>query len=102
MAKTAKRKLKCPKCDRTFSIAAHLARHVNSIHASKAKKKVAKKKASKRKVRRVRKAKRAGRPPGIGTRHGLGNMTLEQLTELIGAASAQAQRKIAELKQAIQ
>jgi uncharacterized C2H2 Zn-finger protein len=53
MART--RKFKCPKCDRTFSMAAHLARHMNTLHASKARKKVAKKKvARKRRVKRAR------------------------------------------------
>ncbi|MBU0719584.1 MAG: C2H2-type zinc finger protein [Planctomycetes bacterium] len=34
----AKRKLKCPKCDRTFSMAAHLARHTSAAHATGARK----------------------------------------------------------------
>ena len=34
----SKRKLKCPKCDRRFSMPAHLARHVNAAHGSKTKK----------------------------------------------------------------
>ena len=102
MAKTAQRKIKCPRCDRTFSMPAHLARPLNTTHGSNAKKKVSKKKAGKRQVRRVQKANRAGRPAGITTRHGLRNMTLEQLTELITAASAEAQRRITELREAIQ
>ena len=55
----AKKSLKCPKCERTFSMPAHLARHVNSIHSKKAKKKVAKKKRSKGKAKR-----KVGRPKG--------------------------------------
>ena len=53
---------KCPRCDRTFSMAAHLARHVNSIHRSKAGKPAVtartRKRAAKRSVRRV--ARRTG------------------------------------------
>ena len=55
----AKKSLKCPKCERTFSMPAHLARHVNSIHSKKAKKKVAKKKRSKGKAK-----PKVGRPKG--------------------------------------
>ncbi len=54
----ARKKFKCPKCDRSFSMAAHLARHANTIHASG--------KGRKRKGRpaKKRKAARLGRPPG--------------------------------------
>lgn len=30
-----RKKFKCPKCDRRFSMAAHVGRHLNTIHASK-------------------------------------------------------------------
>ena len=53
----AEGELKCPKCDRTFSMAAHLARHTSTIHATKARKKTGKKKARKRKAKR-----KVGRP----------------------------------------
>ena len=42
----AKGEFKCSKCDRTFSMAAHLARHKNTIHAAKTRKKSAKKSKS--------------------------------------------------------
>ena len=62
MAKVAKGKFKCPRCDRTFSMAAHLARHKNTIHAPKTARKAGKKKARpKKKVRRRRAVKQAGR-----------------------------------------
>ena len=85
----AKTKLKCPKCDRTFGMAAHLARHLSAGHGRKktVKKKVAKKRAGAKRVRR-RKAKAVGRPKGAAARLGLRNMSLEQLTELITAAKA--------------
>ena len=54
-----KKKFKCPKCDRTFSMPAHLARHMNTIHGRKTRKKVVKK-------RRVKAKRRVGRPKGVG------------------------------------
>ncbi|MHC4065769.1 MAG: HTH domain-containing protein [Planctomycetota bacterium] len=56
----AKGKFKCSKCDRTFAMAAHLARHVSTTHAAKGRKKTAKKKARRRKAKR-----RVGRPKGV-------------------------------------
>ena len=76
----AKKKLKCSKCDRTFSLPAHLARHVNTTHGKSTKKKVAKKRRPKAKPKRklgqprvVRKKKvvrpkrkATGRGPSVG------------------------------------
>ncbi len=73
----AKGKFKCSKCDRSFSMAAHLARHKSTIHAAKASRKLGKKKTrrrkakrevgrpkgSKKKVRRAKVARRAARRP---------------------------------------
>ncbi|MCH8967126.1 MAG: hypothetical protein IID43_05570 [Planctomycetes bacterium] len=70
-----KKTLKCPKCDRTFFMPAHLVRHVNAIHENKTGKKAGKKpkapakkkgrKTGKKKVAK-RKAKRGvGRPKGV-------------------------------------
>ena len=53
-----KKKFKCPKCDRTFSMPAHLGRHLNTIHRRKARKKVAKRTGAKAK-------RRVGRPQGV-------------------------------------
>ncbi len=47
----ARRMFKCPKCDRRFSMAAHLARHTSTIHASKSKKGRPAKRKKKRRVR---------------------------------------------------
>ena len=44
----AKAAFKCPKCDRSFSMKAHLARHMNTIHASPKRRKAAAKKRAKR------------------------------------------------------
>ncbi|MFQ5807844.1 MAG: C2H2-type zinc finger protein [Phycisphaerae bacterium] len=59
MAKLKVRPFKCVKCDRTFSMAAHLARHRNTMHAAK-KKKTAKKRRAKHAVRKMR--RRVGGP----------------------------------------
>ena len=97
-----KKKFKCSKCDRSFSMAAHLARHMGTLHASpKARAaKAAKAKAKKRRTTKRRPAKRVGRPTGLVSRLGLRNMTLDQLQELIAAAREQGRRKIGELRAA--
>ena len=89
---------KCPKCDRSFSMAGHLGRHMGATHGTKKRKKVAKK-VRKRSV--SRRKKRAGRPAGVATRMGLRNMTLEQLSQVIDAARAEARRKLAALEESI-
>ena len=50
------KRIKCPKCDRRFSMPAHLARHLGTTHKRKAKKRVAKK--------RTNAKGKAGRPKG--------------------------------------
>ena len=93
----ARGKFRCARCKRTFSMAAHLARHKSTIHASKSKKKA----GAKRKTRRRRTVKRAGRPKGVAARLKLQGLTLEQLGQLIAAARVQARRKMSELKKAL-
>ena len=108
----ARQRFKCSKCDRSFSMAAHLARHMNSTHASPQKKAAAKRKRKAKrpkvakkvkKAKRTKKAKRkaAGRPKGAGARLGLRNMTLEQLINVIAAARAEARRKIIAFQKAM-
>jgi len=60
-------KFKCPKCDRTFSMAPHLGRHMSAIHGAKRRKTKAKKKAVKRAARANlgRAARPTPRQPGI-------------------------------------
>ena len=53
-------RFKCPRCTRSFSMKAHLARHMNTIHASGTRRKVAGGRGRKRKLGR-RGALRAGR-----------------------------------------
>ena len=92
-----RKKHKCPKCDRSFKMAAHLARHAGSAHGAK-KKKVAKK-ARRRPMKRT--AKKLGRPKGSTSRLGLKKMSLERLTELIDAARHEARSRLAEIESAI-
>ena len=99
MAKAVKDAFKCARCGRTFSMAAHLARHKNSVHSRKKTKKAVKR-VSRKKTRRGRKARRMGRPKGIAARMNLKGMSLEQLSQLIDAARVEAQRKLADLQKA--
>jgi len=102
MARAVKGKYKCPKCDRTFSMAGHLGRHMNTIHASKAAKKARKKRASvKRTARRRRAVRRVRRPRQVAARSTLQGMALEELGQLITAARAEARRKMAALRKAL-
>ena len=93
--------LKCTKCGRTFSMAAHLARHMNASHGPAKKKAVAKKKTKKRRAKRkvARKAKvkvRGRRATGA-----LRGMSLEALGRLIANARAEVRRRIAEIEMAM-
>lgn len=87
-------KFQCTKCDRAFSMKAHLARHLATIHASP-QARAAKKRQPKRAGVRA-----PGRPSGVAARVGLRQMTLEQITELMSAARSEAQIRIAELQRA--
>ncbi len=89
---------KCSKCDRSFKMAAHLARHASSAHGAKKKTKVAKKAKRRGKKRTM---KRVGRPKGVGTRFGLKKMSLERLTELIDAARGEARSRLADIEASI-
>jgi uncharacterized C2H2 Zn-finger protein len=87
-----RKKFKCPKCDRKFSMAAHLARHTSTMHGMKSK---TKKASKKRAGRRKKGARRMGPPSGIERKFGVRNMSLDQLGNLIAAARAAARDKIA-------
>ncbi len=88
---------KCSKCDRSFKMAAHLARHASSAHGAKKKRKTKTAKKAKRRGKK-RTMKRAGRPKGAGTRFGLKKMSLEQLTQLIDSARGEARSRLAEIE----
>ncbi len=92
-----KKTFKCKKCDRTFTRPGPYAWHMQSMHGAKKRRTV--KKAKRRTVRR--KKKRAGRPKGVASRLGLGSMSLEELTQVIDAARAEARQKLAALEESI-
>ena len=89
---------KCSKCDRSFKMAAHLARHATSAHGAKKKTKVAKKAKRRGKKRAM---KKGGRPKGAVSRFGLKTMSLERLTELIDAARREARGRLADIEESI-
>ena len=91
-----KKTFKCSKCDRSFKMAGHLARHLSATHGAKKKKKT--KTAKKAKQRGTRTMKRAGRPKGSGSRFGLKAMSLEQLMQLIDSARGEARNRLAEIE----
>lgn len=96
--------LRCPKCDRTFGLPGHLARHLSATHGVKSRR--AKKKKSGRgpgrppgsKNKRVAAAGR-GRPSAMVSRLGLRDMSIDQLADVIDAARDEARRKLATLQE---
>jgi len=91
----------CPRCDRKFAMPRHLARHLSSTHGMK----------KKGKAKLSKNGKRLGRPPGSKStrvsgrkssagKHGLGNMSLEQLGDLISRARDAAQKQLKRLQSA--
>ena len=94
-----KKTFKCSKCDRSFKMAGHLARHLSATHGKKTKKKATAKKAKRRGKKRT--MKKPGRPKGSTSRFGLKAMSLERLTELIDAARGEARSRLAEIEASI-
>jgi len=97
--KPAKGEYVCEECGKTFRMAAHLGRHKSTIHGER---KAPAKRTKKRKKRTTRAGARGrvGRPPNIVTRLGLRDMSLDELREVIDAAKAEAQRRLADLVEA--
>ena|GEM_PF-634988 len=102
----AKKSFKCSKCDRSFSMAAHLARHMNAIHVSAKKKAAAKRKRKAKKAGKAKRVKRgrtakvrapARRKRATG-RKAFRDMTLEQLTRLIASARKETRRRLTTLE----
>lgn len=89
---------RCATCGRTFSMAAHLARHTNAAHGPgrRGKKAAAPKRRKRRKG--ARKVRRARRKAAGGSRSGLGGMALDDLGQLIVDARAELRRRIAEIE----
>ena len=92
-----KKTFKCSKCDRSFKMAGHLARHLSATHGKKTKKKTTTAKKAKRRGKK-RTMKKLGRPKGAASRLGLKSMSLEQLTQLIDAARHEARSRLAEFE----
>ncbi len=101
---------KCDKCDRKFSMAGHLAWHMQSAHGRKKKASAKKskrrpmkkgrkkaKKAKGRMVTRKKRKARRGRPKGSRGLN-LKKMTLEQLTKVIDAARSEARRRLVDVE----
>ena len=94
-----KKTFKCSKCDRSFKMAGHLARHLSATHGAKKKKKATAKKA--KRLGKKRAMKRAGRPKGSTSRFGLKTMSLERLMQLIDAARGEARSRLADIEASI-
>jgi uncharacterized C2H2 Zn-finger protein len=88
MARPRKGTFKCGRCQRKFSMAAHLARHMAAMHGVK---KTGKRTYTKRMKRPYGKV---GRPTGIVARLGLRDLGLEQLSLVIDAARQEARRQL--------
>ena len=91
-----RRSLKCPECDRKFSMAGHLGRHMSAMHG------VGGTKAKKKTTRRgKRHGKRGGRPKGMASSFGLRDLSLDGLSEVISSALREGRRRIAEFRKAM-
>ena len=103
----AKKPFKCSKCGKSFLMAAHLGRHMSTIHASPKKKAAAKKKrAAKKRVavkkkRGVKKSTNGRRRKRTASTRGLRNMSVEALSKLIADARAELRRRIAGIQKAL-
>ena len=95
-----KKTFECSKCDRSFKMAGHLARHLSATHGMKTKKKGKTVKKAKRRDKK-RAMKKGGRPKGAVSRFGLKTMSLERLTELIDAARGEPRSLLAYLEASI-
>lgn len=93
---------KCPKCDRTFSLPMHLARHMSAMHGAGPRKKAKKTGARRGRPpgrRRGRPAgSRMGRPTAVVSRLGLKSLGLDDLKQVIEAAKDEARRRLSELE----
>ncbi len=92
-------RIKCSKCERTFSMAAHLARHMNTIHGPGGSRKAS---AGRKKARggASRGGATMGRPSAIATKLGLRNMGLQELAEVIEAARAEGRQRLMQMRDA--
>jgi len=89
--------LKCEKCNRHFSLPAHLARHMSAIHGAGGRRK---RKAG-RKVRMHGRRGRIGRPKAIISGLRLDEMSLDQIMEVISVAKNEARNRLDRLQMAL-
>ncbi len=75
-----RKKFKCTKCSRTFSMPAHLARHMNTIHASPA--------ARAARQRRAGRKGNAGRRPGSTAVLAVGDVSFTDSANLLSGIQA--------------
>ena len=85
------KKVICPKCDRRFSMPAHLARHMNTIHGT-----------GQRKAGAAHKGRRGRRRSAVAAEMSTANpefagLSLAQLCSLIDLARAEAKRRLEQM-----
>lgn len=83
------KRLKCPKCSRRFSMAAHLGRHMATVHGAKKAKAPAARKGKRRGRRRAAAAR-----PATRTGFDFSGLSLTDLCLLIDAARGEARQRL--------
>lgn len=95
--------LRCNRCDRSFSMPAHLARHMSAVHGLKAK-------GGRRRAGRARRRRgaatrlggaRRGRPPLVATKLGLHKMTNDQLVQVMETTRSLLQDRLRVLQDVV-
>lgn len=95
MPRAIKGAFKCAKCSRAFSMAAHLARHTSTIHATNATRAKAE---ARRKLKRPGHVK-AGRPTIVSSRLRLHELSFEQLRQVVESVRDEAQRRLSDFEE---
>ncbi len=91
---------KCEKCGRSFSMAAHLARHTNSAHGP-GRGKIGPRKRTRRRKKMASRVGGVRREAIAAAQFNLSDMPFEDLGRLIQDARAEIRQRIAEIEQAI-
>jgi uncharacterized C2H2 Zn-finger protein len=86
----ARAEFKCGRCGRSFKMKAHLARHLSASHG-----------AGRRRGARTMMSARRGRGRQAASPVRLGDLSLEQLGELINVARSEVHRRIASIQKAM-
>lgn len=82
-----RKKFKCPKCDRSFSMAAHLARHKNTTHATGTRKKATKKRRGRRPGKRTTYRAAVASGPASAVSNGAARL-LDEMQSYLGDLAA--------------